>query len=109
LCVRCLARKAHQETPKGTPPGGRAGNTATAREIAGNRVVVSMTLLAGATSFVIGNAFRADAGFAADLSHGDADVITARCSLPCGRSAYGRQDPREPRSSAGGARTPSAW
>jgi len=68
-------RKAHQETPKGTPPGGRAGIIATAREIAGNRVVVSMTLLAGATSFVIGNAFQAQMPeFAADLGHGDADV-----------------------------------
>jgi MFS family permease len=55
--------------------GGRGGILATAREIAGNRVVVSMTLLAGATSFVIGNAFQAQMPeFAADLGHGDADV-----------------------------------
>jgi MFS family permease len=72
-------RKAEQEKPKGTPEqrsvGGRAGILATAREIAGNRVVVSMTLLAGATSFVIGNAFQAQMPeFAADLGHGDADV-----------------------------------
>ena len=34
-----------------------------------------MTLLAGATSFVIGNAFQAQMPeFAADLGHGDADV-----------------------------------
>jgi MFS family permease len=71
--------KAQQETPKGTPqqrsPAGRGGILATAREIAGNRVVVSMTLLAGATSFVIGNAFQAQMPeFAADLGHGDADV-----------------------------------
>jgi MFS family permease len=66
-------RKVQQETPKGT--GGRAGILATAREIAGNRVVVCMTLLAGATSFVIGNAFQAQMPeFAADLGHGDADV-----------------------------------
>jgi MFS family permease len=64
-------RKAHQEKPR----AGRAGILATAREIAGNRVVVSMTLLAGATSFVIGNAFQAQMPeFAADLGHGDADV-----------------------------------
>jgi MFS family permease len=64
-------RKAHQEAPRGE----RAGIVATAREIAGNRVVVSMTLLAGATSFVIGNAFQAQMPeFAADLGHGDADV-----------------------------------
>jgi MFS family permease len=68
-------RKAQQEPPKGTPSGGHAGILATAREIAGNRVVVSMTLLAGATSFVIGNAFQAQMPeFAADLGHGDADV-----------------------------------
>ena len=70
-------RKALQETPKGTPreTGGCAGIIATAREIAGNRIVVSMTLLAGATSFVIGNAFQAQMPeFAADLGHGDADV-----------------------------------
>jgi len=70
-------RKAHQEPPQETPRGGRGGGgiLATAREIAGNRVVVSMTLLAGATSFVIGNAFQAQMPeFAADLGHGDADV-----------------------------------
>jgi MFS family permease len=62
-------RKARQEAPRG------GGILATAREIAGNRVVVSMTLLAGATSFVIGNAFQAQMPeFAADLGHGDADV-----------------------------------
>ncbi len=57
------------------PRRGGAGIIATAREIAGNRVVVSMTLLAGASSFVIGNAFQAQMPeFAADLGHGDADV-----------------------------------
>src|SRR5262252_2165281 len=40
-----------------------------------NRVVVSMTLLAGATSFLVGNAYQAQMPeFAADLGHGDADV-----------------------------------
>jgi len=64
-------RKAQHETPR----SGRGGILATAREIAGNRVVVSMTLLSGATSFVIGNAFQAQMPeFAADLGHGDADV-----------------------------------
>jgi MFS family permease len=72
-----LRRKAQDEKPRGG--GGRggilAGILATAREIAGNRIVVSMTLLAGATSFVIGNAFQAQMPeFAADLGHGDADV-----------------------------------
>lgn len=54
--------------------GGAGGIWATAREIAGNRVVVSMTLLAGASSFVVGNAYQAQMPeFAADLGHGDAD------------------------------------
>ena len=53
---------------------GIAGAIATAREIAGNRVVVSMTLVAGAVSFVVGNAYQAQMPeFAADLGHGDAD------------------------------------
>ena len=54
--------------------GGFAGVFATAREIAGNRIVVSMTLLAAATSFVIGNAYQAQMPeFAADLGHDHAD------------------------------------
>ena len=64
-------RKAQHDAPH----NGRGGILATARAIAGNRVVVSMTLLSGATSFVIGNAFQAQMPeFAADLGHGDADV-----------------------------------
>src|SRR5262245_9162455 len=55
--------------------GGGAGIIATARAIAGNRIVVSMTLIAGASSFLIGNAFQAQMPeFAADLGHGDADA-----------------------------------
>ena len=54
--------------------GGFAGVIATAREIAGNRIVVSMTLLAAASSFVIGNAYQAQMPeFAADLGHDHAD------------------------------------
>jgi len=54
---------------------GLAGTLATAREISGNRVVVSMTLLAGATSFLVGNAYQAQMPeFAIDLGHADADV-----------------------------------
>jgi MFS family permease len=68
-------RRGQQEPPQERPRGVRGGILATAREIAGNRVVVSMTLLAGATSFVIGNAFQAQMPeFAADLGHNDADV-----------------------------------
>src|SRR5262249_46031223 len=54
---------------------GLAGILSTVQEIAGNRMVISMTLLAGASSFVIGNAYQAQMpAFAADLGHGDADV-----------------------------------
>jgi MFS family permease len=55
-------------------PGGFAGVLSTARAIAGNRIVVSMTLLAAASSFVIGNAYQAQMPeFAADLGHDHAD------------------------------------
>jgi MFS family permease len=55
-------------------PGGFAGVLSTARDIAGNRIVVSMTLLAAASSFVIGNAYPAQMPeFAADLGHDHAD------------------------------------
>ena len=54
--------------------GGLAGVMATIREIGGNRIVVSMTLLAAASSFVIGNAYQAQMPeFAADLGHEYAD------------------------------------
>jgi hypothetical protein len=54
---------------------GLAGTLATAREISGNRIVVSMTLLAGATSLLVGNAYQAQMPeFAIDLGHADADV-----------------------------------
>src|SRR5215467_11635076 len=65
-----LRRDPHQKLLRA---GG--GIIATARAIAGNRMVVTMTLLAGASSFLIGNAFQAQMPeFAADLGHGDADV-----------------------------------
>jgi MFS family permease len=47
----------------------------TAREIAGNPLVVSMTLLAGSASFFIGNSYQAQMpNFAHDLGHGDPGV-----------------------------------
>lgn len=47
----------------------------TIRAIAPNRVLTSMTLLAGATSFLVGNAYSAQMpGFASDLGHGDPGV-----------------------------------
>ena len=42
------------------------------REIAGDRIIVSMTVLAGSASFFIGNAYNAQLpGFAENLGHGD--------------------------------------
>ena len=47
----------------------------TIRDIATQRVLTSMTLLAGLTSFMIGNAYHAQMpGFAGDLGHGDPGV-----------------------------------
>ena len=70
-----FGRVYRNEPPPAPRHGGWAGVFATLREIAGNRVVVSMTLLAGATSFLVGNAYQAQMPeFAADLGHGDADV-----------------------------------
>ena len=44
----------------------------TARDIAGNRMIVSMILLAGGASFFVGNAYHAQMpGFATELGHGD--------------------------------------
>ncbi len=44
----------------------------TARDIAAHPVIVSMTLLAGAASFFVGNGYSAQMpGFATDLGHGD--------------------------------------
>ena len=47
----------------------------TMRDIAGNRVIISMILLAGGASFFVGGAYHAQMpGFAADLGHGDPGV-----------------------------------
>jgi MFS family permease len=62
---------------KGTPPPARAVRGLsdiihTARDIVDQPVIVSMTLLAGAASFFIGNGYSAQMpGFATDLGHGD--------------------------------------
>jgi len=65
-----------RKEPRAAPPVevGWAGVVATVRDVAGNRVVVSMMLLAGASSFVVGNAYQAQMPeFAADLGHAHAD------------------------------------
>ncbi len=62
---------------KGAPPPPRAVRgladiVQTARDIRGYPVIVSMTLLAGFSSFVLGNAYGAQMpAFAHDLGHGD--------------------------------------
>jgi len=54
---------------------GLADITQTLRDIAGQPVIVSMTLLAGAASFFVGNSYQAQMpGFAQDLGHGDPGV-----------------------------------
>lgn len=54
---------------------GLADIVQTIRDIATNRVLTSMTLLAGVTSFMVGNAYNAQMpNFANDLGHGDPGV-----------------------------------
>jgi MFS family permease len=74
--IRAPFGHAYRKEPPSPREGrGFAGILATAREISGNRIVVSMTLLAGASSFVVGNAYQAQMPeFAADLGHAHADV-----------------------------------
>jgi MFS family permease len=65
---------------KGPPPPRRAVRglsdiVQTARDIAGHRVIVSMTLLSGCAALFVGNAYSAQMpGFAQDLGHGDPGV-----------------------------------
>jgi MFS family permease len=65
---------------KGAPPPRRAVRgladiVQTIRDIAGHRIIVSMTLLGGCSSFFVGNAYNAQMpGFALDLGHGDPGV-----------------------------------
>jgi MFS family permease len=64
---------------KGGPPRravrGVADIVQTMRDIAGHRVIVSMTLLGGCASFFVGNAYNAQMPrFALDLGHGDPGV-----------------------------------
>jgi MFS family permease len=57
------------------PVRGFADVAETMRQIAGNKVIVSMVALAGASSFIVGNAHSAQMPeFAHDLGHGDAGV-----------------------------------
>jgi MFS family permease len=50
--------------------------TGTIRDVAGNRTIVSMILLAGCASFFIGQGYQAQMpGFAHDFGHGDVGVL----------------------------------
>jgi MFS family permease len=65
---------------KGAPPPRRAVRgladiVQTIRDIAGHKVIVTMTVLGGCASFFVGNAYNAQMpGFAMDLGHGDPGV-----------------------------------
>ena len=64
-----------KEVPPARAVRGFADIFATIRDIAGNRTIVSMILLVGCASFVVGNAYQAQMPeFARDLGHGDADI-----------------------------------
>ncbi|HEY1724616.1 MAG TPA: MFS transporter [Steroidobacteraceae bacterium] len=57
---------------------GVADALATLRSIRGNRVLLSMTMMAGAASFLVGNAYQAQMpNFATDLGHGNASMAYA--------------------------------
>jgi MFS family permease len=54
---------------------GVADIVSTLRTVAANRTLLSMTLLAGCASMLVGNSYQAQMpGFATDLGHGDADL-----------------------------------
>jgi MFS family permease len=58
--------------------GGLADAIATLRSMRGNNIILSMTMLAGAVSLFIGNAYQAQMpNFATDLGHGDAGISYA--------------------------------
>jgi hypothetical protein len=65
---------------KGAPPPKRAVRgladiVQTIRDIAGHRIILTMTVLGGAYAFLVGNAYNAQMpGFADDLGHGDPGV-----------------------------------
>jgi MFS family permease len=67
--------RAKDAAPRRIPMRGLADIIQTIRDIATHRILTSMTLLAGLTSFMIGNAYHAQMpGYAGDLGHGDPGV-----------------------------------
>jgi MFS family permease len=68
-------KRAKDAAPRRLAVRGLADIVQTIRDIAGQRILTTMTLLAGLTSFMIGNAYHAQMpGFAGDLGHGDPGV-----------------------------------
>ena len=64
-----------EQAPPPHATDGLAGIIATVRDVAGNRVVAMMIVVAGISSLLVGNAYQAQMPeFAADLGHVDADV-----------------------------------
>ena len=69
-----------RKEPTAAPPV-RAGRgvgqiVATIRDVAGNRTIVSMILLAGGAAFFVGHGYQPQMpGFAHDLGHGDAGLL----------------------------------
>jgi MFS family permease len=67
--------RAKDAAPRRLAVRGLADIVQTVRDIATRNILTSMTLLAGLTSFLIGNAYHAQMpGFAGDLGHGDPGV-----------------------------------
>src|SRR5215510_5564681 len=67
--------RAKDAAPRRLAVRGLADIVQTIRDIATHNILTSMTLLAGLTSFLIGNAYHAQMpGFAGDLGHGDPGV-----------------------------------
>src|SRR5262245_39233332 len=67
--------RAKDAAPRRLAVRGLADIVQTIRDIATHNTLTSMTLLAGLTSFMIGNAYHAQMpGFAGDLGHGDPGV-----------------------------------
>lgn len=64
------------QSTRGRAISGFTDILATVREIAGNHVLASMTVVAGVTSCLVGNAYQAQMPeFALDLGHGEAGIF----------------------------------
>ncbi|MGH8231491.1 MAG: MFS transporter [Steroidobacteraceae bacterium] len=73
-------REGRARSPAGSapPPLGLGDAIATLRSIRGSRVLLTMTAMAGAASFLVGNAYQAQMpNFATDLGHGNAGLAYA--------------------------------